>query len=428
MSNPSKLVSTRSIILWFIGTSFALFTSPSLFAETSNAKSLFSELKQTVYQIRVIDQGSGDKYTIGSGFLISDQGHIATNFHVVSSYIHDPEKFRLEYVRNDGSIASASLINFDIIRDLAVIQSADKQSQFLTINPTPLDKGDRIYSMGNPHDLGMTIIEGNYNGLLQASRYQKILFSGSLNSGMSGGPAINQDGEVIGINVSTGGDQISFLVPAIYLKQLISQPPLTNDYQAHIEQALLDDQDQFYQPLLAAPFPTSTLGELTIASKISDALKCWGHSTEEDETRYQGFHQHCRSEDETYIESDFFVGDFFYDYEWIKAEEDLNSFQFYSAIEERFTHHDLDNAYYEGSVSNFKCQSDFIEIDQRSWKVSSCFRNYLDYPELFDALHLMVSVDHPEKAMVAKIGASGISQKNAIVLIKRFMESLTWNN
>ena len=55
--------------------------------------------------------------------------------------------------------------------------------------------------MGNPHDLGMTIIEGTYNGLIQTSRFQKILFSGSLNSGMSGGPAMDDKGRVIGVGV-----------------------------------------------------------------------------------------------------------------------------------------------------------------------------------------------------------------------------------
>ena len=210
----------------------AFLSTPSL--SWASATSLFSELKQTVFQIRVIDIASGDKFTIGSGFQISEQGHIATNFHVVSPYVHDPDKYRLEFVRTTQSkhatseeiIQPAQLLTFDVIHDLALLtinNTDNSQHDFLALSDQPLNKGDRIYSMGNPHDLGMTIIEGNYNGLLQASRYQKILFSGSLNPGMSGGPAINTQGKVIGINVSTQGSEISYLVPVSYLQALIKE-------------------------------------------------------------------------------------------------------------------------------------------------------------------------------------------------------------
>jgi serine protease Do len=438
-----------------------LISTPSL--SWATATSLFSELRQTVFQIRVIDIASGDKFTIGSGFQISAQGHIATNFHVVSPYVHKPEKYRLEFVRTDTANSSdasnnkeiiqpAKLLTFDVIHDLALltmVNSNNSKHDFLPLSSQPLNKGDRIYSMGNPHDLGMTIIEGNYNGLLQASRYQKILFSGSLNPGMSGGPAINDKGEVIGINVSTQGSEISYLVPVSYLQELVNrtnstpQPLITQPvsspkeladeemYKQIIHQALWNDQEAFYGKLLEQPFHTEKLGDVEVANKLSNSLKCWGHSTDnaEEETReakYKGAHQHCLTEDEIYIASDFSLGQFYYDFEWITS-NDLNPFQFYSVIEERFTHGSLNNTYQEQFVTEFQCADNIISLAQHSWKISTCFRAYKDYPDLYDSQLVMASIDGQQQALVAKMGAAAISRDNATLLFKRVMESISWN-
>ena len=182
---PSRFHLIGSVLL------YCALQCASALAEDSAAKALFDAVQDRVYQVRVIDVASGDKYSIGSGFLVSDTGYIATNFHVVSSFVHEPEKYRLEYVRHDGAVGPLRLMATDVIHDLALVFSGDAPATFLPLATGPVANGDRIYSMGNPHDLGMTIIEGTYNGLVENSRYKKILFSGSLNPGMSGGPALN---------------------------------------------------------------------------------------------------------------------------------------------------------------------------------------------------------------------------------------------
>lgn len=450
---------------------FALISTPQL--SWATATSLFSELHQYVFQIRVIDIASGDKYTIGSGFQIespNDQiSHIATNFHVVSSYIHQPEKYRLEIIQTgddetEEAPQTAQLLTFDVIHDLALLSTAKLNTGELQLSKSPLEKGDRIYSMGNPHDLGMTIIEGNYNGLLQNSRYQKILFSGSLNSGMSGGPAINDQGDVIGINVSTQGDEISYLVPVSYLDQLqqnakvYTLPLLTAEQDTAnllqsantrlIHDSLFEDQSQYFSKVLSNKhFETETLGDVTVATNLSPSLKCWGHSTGDEEdgekSKTQGAHQHCLTEDQIYVDSDLGLGAFHYDYEWITSAE-LNPFQFYAALEERFEHGSLGNTYQERYVTEFKCADDVITLAEHSWKISSCFRAYKDYPNLYDAQLVMVSIDGTstrtkteseseqatnelQTALLAKIGAAAISRDNALLLFKRFMESISWN-
>ncbi|MDX1735908.1 MAG: serine protease, partial [Halioglobus sp.] len=81
------------------------------------ASDLFNATQALVYQVRVIDVGSGDKYGIGSGFAVSAGGLVATNFHVVSSFVHEPEKYRLELVRHDGTVEAVRLVSTDVIHD-----------------------------------------------------------------------------------------------------------------------------------------------------------------------------------------------------------------------------------------------------------------------------------------------------------------------
>ncbi|MCW9024169.1 MAG: serine protease [Gammaproteobacteria bacterium] len=415
----------RKYIIYFI----ALILPGYAYAQ-GVASQLFIELKQQVYQIRVIDLASGDKSSIGSGFQISKDGHLATNFHVVSSYVHEPEKFRLEYVYHDGSTGNIQLMDIDVIHDLAVVKIQPPQEKYFNFNLQSLSKGDRIYSMGNPHDLGMLIIEGNYNGLIQESRYKKILFSGSLNSGMSGGPAFDNQGRIIGINVSKGSEQLSFLVPVANLKQLynrVMENGEASGFEEIINKALTHDQQTFYSDLLGKQWKKESLGEVELPGSLSDSLKCWGHTVDEEKIRYKGVHKHCESQDEIYIHSNMYAGVFSYDYEWITTTE-LNRFQFYNLIARRFEHIDLDNIYKEEDATNFVCHTDFVELSKHSWKVSTCLREYKKYSGLYDMTLLMTTVDMNHKAALIKVAVAGVSKENLLALAKKFMESIKWKN
>jgi serine protease Do len=418
------LMTNRNILLAW------LMCCSATVAAQDVAKSLFESSETRVYQIRVIDIASGDKYSIGSGFAISADGGIATNFHVVSSYVHDPDKYRLESVAHDGRRSALSLSNVDVVHDLSILQMAEPASEFLPLASQPLQNGDRLYSMGNPLDLGMTIIEGTYNGLVENSRYQKILFSGSLNSGMSGGPALNEAGEVIGINVSKGEEQISFLVPVMHLAALLNKEGSNagpENLQQLIHDALLADQREFYQRVLNQPIKLRPLGELEVPDQLEESLRCWGHSVDDDDKHHQAVHQHCRSEDQIYISENLYVGDFYYDYEFIHSEA-LNRFQFYTLLQSRFDHKVFSNTQETSEVSDFRCHTDIVELNASSWKVSSCLRGYKKYNGLYDATMAMASVDYNHKGAIVKIGASGVSLENANAVFKRMMESVQWTH
>lgn len=393
------------------------------------AQSLFGDLKRMVFQVRVIDNGSGDQYGLGSGFQVSADGFVATNYHVVSAYVDEPEKYRLEILSASGAKLPVSLRAIDVIHDLALLHAEGLDEQFLEFAGSAMSKGERIYSIGNPLDLGMTIIEGTYNGLVKRSRYQKILFSGSLNSGMSGGPAVRSDGRVIGINVSKGGEQISFLVPVARLRDLLAdgtQESGAKDFHAQIREDLLADQQAFSDALLAAPFASKQLGELTIPVDLHEALRCWGHSDSEEEDKYEAVHQHCRSEDNIFIAGDLTVGSFHYDAEWVSSDE-LNRFQFYSFLQSRYLPSTLNGSGLKKHVSEYRCHTDFVELQGATWKATSCYRAYREFTGLFDALLLMAMVEESHSGAIIKMAASGFARDNVQVLFRAIMESVEWN-
>lgn len=406
-------------------------------AQSQTASTLFDRYSSGVVQVRTIDLASGDKTSIGSGFSVDGGRYVATNFHVVSLLVHAPETYRLELVDDEGATIDATVAAIDVIHDLALLTPAREVARSLRLRTTTPDQGDRIFSLGNPQDLGMTIIEGNYNGLVKKSRYQKILFSGSLNSGMSGGPAIDSRGRVLGINVSKGGEQISFLVPAEQLQSVIDKARRDNsgngdssEYQRpnfveQIRTALYNDQSTFYSELLEGEWSLEEFGGLMLPKKVSNTLKCWGHTVEDDDLLYESFHQHCQSNDAIYIDNDFYTGQFEYDFEWLETEQ-LNTFQFYNVIERRFSHKSQHSGSNEEDVSEYRCNTNVVSIADSRWKVSSCFRAYQNYDDLYDALLLMAALDNSNTSAVLKASATGISQNSATALFAKLMGAIAW--
>ena len=198
------------------------FSLSTLAQAELNTANIYTNVEKSVYQIRVINKQTGKKSSIGSGFVVTKDDILATNYHVVSEYINDPDVFSLEFLSTTGKTGPLELVDFDIVHDLAVVKAKQPMGVPLNISYLP-KKGASLYSLGNPMDLGFTIVKGSNNGILTKDEDGNILFSGSLNPGMSGGPTLDELGNIIGINVATSGNDISFLVPAEYLTVILDR-------------------------------------------------------------------------------------------------------------------------------------------------------------------------------------------------------------
>jgi S1-C subfamily serine protease len=209
--------------------SLVLTFATSFPAAALDTKAIFDRYSDSIVQLRIVEAGSGAKRTIGTAFVIGENGELATNYHVISDLVIEPDLYRAEWVDSEGEGHPVALLGFDVVRDLAIVRAESPFGRPFALHTGTPSKGERIYAIGDPYDLGMTIVEGLYNGRLEHSRYERIHFTGSLNPGMSGGPALLPNGEVIGVNVASSGNQVSFLVPAPDLHRLAGNV-LASDY------------------------------------------------------------------------------------------------------------------------------------------------------------------------------------------------------
>jgi serine protease Do len=165
---------------------------------------------------------------LGSGFIIDAEGLIVTNHHVIEGA--DEIKATL----NDGSKYSAKVLGSDAKTDLALLKiDVDKPLPYVSFGDSDKARvGDWVIAVGNPFGFGGTFTVGIISARgrdIQSGPYDDFIqIDASINKGNSGGPLLNMDGEVIGINTAiyspTGGNVgIGFAVPTSMAVPVIEQ-------------------------------------------------------------------------------------------------------------------------------------------------------------------------------------------------------------
>lgn len=149
----------------------------SMSVHAAETQDVFKRFQNRIVQIRILEASSGSRVALGSGFSVSRSGEIVTNYHVVSELVHKPAKYRAEIIYFDGHASPLKLLNFDAVHDLAIVAGDASAPVYFELDAAPLPQGTRAYSIGTPLDLGFTIVEGTYNGLLTDSQYERIHFT-----------------------------------------------------------------------------------------------------------------------------------------------------------------------------------------------------------------------------------------------------------
>ncbi len=177
------------------------------------------------------DQGEDDDPTdnsLGSGVIVSEQGLILTNHHVISS------ADAIEVALADGRKLPATIVGTDPESDLALLKIEADNLPFITFaSSNKLDIGDVVLAIGNPFGVGQTITQGIVSALgrnhLGINTYENFIQTdASINPGNSGGALINTEGNLVGINSAiysrNGGSMgIGFAIPASLAKQVMEQ-------------------------------------------------------------------------------------------------------------------------------------------------------------------------------------------------------------
>ena len=248
-----KFISSKIIVLlsifYFISVNFAYsFNAPETFSDLAEklspsvvniaTTSVVKQRQQATpsfddffnFPFNVPKQGGSNEKTVsalGSGFVISADGYIVTNNHVVENTTD------IQVTFTDGSTMEASLIASDKETDLALLKvETEKKLPFVNFGNSDTAKvGNWVMAIGNPFGLGGTVTAGivSARGRMLAGRYDNyIQTDAAINRGNSGGPLFDLDGNVIGVNSAiispTGGSiGLGFAIPSNLASNIIEQ-------------------------------------------------------------------------------------------------------------------------------------------------------------------------------------------------------------
>lgn len=269
---------------------------------------LYEQANPGVVSIRVFSEEGGG---LGSGFVINDEGHIITNYHV----IRDAEE--LEIAFPSGYKTRGEIIGTDSDSDIAVIKVEAPAEE---LHPLPMGDsnqtkvGQIVVAIGNPLGYDGTMTTGIISSLgrtldsLHEAPGGRFFTAGdiiqtdtAINPGNSGGPLLNLDGEVVGVNFAIQSNSfdlngqpvnsgIGFAVSINIVKRVVPELIANGSYDyPYMGVSSLPEITLYHQEILDLPQPSGVyLSEVTSGSPADDAGLQAGETPTEDPRYYAG--------------------------------------------------------------------------------------------------------------------------------------------
>jgi len=412
-----------------------LYITPAA-AQSSEYSQLFERVKPGLFTVEVVDRVSNNKNAQGSAFAVDEDGVLATNYHVVSEYVLDPERYALRFRDSEGRTGPLDVVAVDVLHDLALVRldpeaRPDAESRAFELAAAVPQVGETVLALGNPYDIGISIVPGTYNGLLENQYRKNIHFTGALNPGMSGGPAVDTEGRVIGINVAGAGNSVSFLVPVSNLRALLSEDreraPSLAALRERVVERILEHQAGMIDDLLAGDWALEAFGPLMIPREIRPWLSCSGGGSDADsETPWNDSHSNCTLNDRIYLSRSLDTGPLEIIFGWYSSDP-LNPFQFANVFEQNtFVPF---NRTGDDDVTEFECREDWVrygDLEPVPFKATYCLRAYLDYPGLHDVLFIGRALMPGSEALHVHYTLAGVGRESARAFHERLLGALRW--
>ncbi|MYM86393.1 serine protease [Rugamonas sp. FT82W] len=397
---------------------------------SSSAQHLYASAKNDILQVRSLLKSGRTQSSVGSGFLIGTSNLVVTNYHVVSQFALDPDTYVGEWVDTSGQRGNVELLAVDVLHDLAVLRVSRNGTGFFKIPEqlAKLTQGQYLYSLGNPLDLGFAISEGAYNGVIARSFYDQLMFTGPINSGMSGGPSVTVDGAVAGVNVSKrlDGELVSFLVPARYaqdlLKRVEQQKKAPADFTAIVAGQLLTHQRAMVDQLLASPLSLKPMGPYQVPVRESEQMRCWGRSNVKADKPFTVDDASCAMESAIFVSGSLQTGQLSIRHQYLRS-TGLGQLRFAQLASASFKNEHFGNNK-DTRLTGPQCTEDFVKNKDVPLRAVLCVRAYRKFAGLYDFALLTATTDQGLMSLQSRLDARGVSYENGLRLSRVFIDSI----
>ena len=227
---------TAEVVEAFTTSKVTLSTSDTGDVPAGRFAQVAASVADSVVTIETESDESGSQ---GSGVVVDGRGYVVTNNHVISEAAASPSKFKMRVVFNDGKEVPANLVGRDPKTDLAVLKvdNVDNLTVARFGDSNTLRVGEEVVAVGAPLGLRSTVTTGIISALNRPvplsgdgsdtdTVIDAVQTDASINHGNSGGPLINMNSEVIGINtagksLSDSASGLGFAIPVNEVKQTV---------------------------------------------------------------------------------------------------------------------------------------------------------------------------------------------------------------
>jgi hypothetical protein len=261
---------------------------------------------------------------------------------------------------------------------------------------------------------------------------QRIHYTGAINGGMSGGPALDAGGGVYGVNVSvvTGRQLVGFVVPARHIEPLLkrAQAPLDKTLSAQQVRNMVAQQALVHEAIVLEPGPaqqaTQAVFGFTLPSRMGMAFDCSTTGASEATQRLQMESISCFARAGVLLQLDLEVGRVEFQHRVLRA-QGLTALQFSQRL------NDIAEGYQRSgsarNVASFACRHALVALDGFDARVSTCARQYRLFTGLYDLAVTVTSINSTETAVVSQLDLRGVGFEPGMQFVRRFLGAMQWN-
>ena len=412
------------------GMAVAPLTSTSAQTSVGSPDALFRLHSPSVTKVEVFEVGATAPASVGTAFYVQADGILATNYHVVRDVVYEPEGFTASVILSNGRSVPATVVAVSGPDDLALL-SISEPGPPLAVRIAAPDRGAPLYSFGHPADLAQAIVEGNFNGEVEHRISARYHFTGSLNPGMSGGPAVSADGAVVGVNVATAGNQLSFLVPGEQLARMMARYATGEDRGTplleQVRRQFGDAADAALRQVVTEGRETRQLGSFTVPWADEDIFDCGAGTVTDDDDHYDARRHDCSAGDQVLVTQEGSLELVGFTHFTLESEE-LNALRFLT-VESIFFQNTQGWLFDEADdVTDYDCERANVQSDTLKLRVAFCARANRELEGLHDVLVRSATLGGRDEAVVSTLTMAGVRMETARDFVASWLLGFGWES